>query len=226
MVITGSDGDRLFNIENITGSAHNDTLTGSNLANSLNGGAGDDIITGGAGADAIDGGSGNDTASYEASNAAVRVYLDGTAGVGGHAQGDTLTNIEHVIGSSHVDHLFGSGGNDHLEGNAGNDTLIGGSGADTLSGGAGLDRLEGGQGDDVLDGNDTLFGNEGADTLTGGTGADKFVLTLANPQNNNERISSVDTILDFNSADGDRIRIDTDRWHRKFTWGFGAQRCR
>ena len=209
---TTADGDRLFDIENITGGDGNDTLYGDGGNNALNGGAGDDVITGGAGADAIDGGSGNDTASYEASNAAVRVYLDGTAGVGGHAQGDTLTNIEHVSGSSHGDYLYGSGGNDHLEGNAGDDVILGHGGNDTLSGGSGNDSLNGGNGADTLNGgagNDTLFGNEGVDTLTGGTGADSFVLTLANPQNNNERISSVDTILDFNSADGDRIRIDT-----------------
>ena len=40
------------NFENITGSAHADTLTGDGLAN---------VIDGGAGADAMNGGAGNDT---------------------------------------------------------------------------------------------------------------------------------------------------------------------
>ncbi len=45
---TGADGnDTLENIENVIGSAFNDTLTGNSLANSLRGGVGDDTIDGG-----------------------------------------------------------------------------------------------------------------------------------------------------------------------------------
>ncbi len=38
-------GDRLYEIENVTGSAFNDTLTGNSGANVLQGGAGDDTLT-------------------------------------------------------------------------------------------------------------------------------------------------------------------------------------
>ncbi len=54
-------GDVLTSIENITGSAGNDTLTGNNNANEIVGGDGADVITGNLGSDSIDGGAGNDT---------------------------------------------------------------------------------------------------------------------------------------------------------------------
>ena len=54
-------GDRLTNIENLRGSAHNDTLTGNIGDNVLEGGAGADTLAGGGGADTLDGGAGKDT---------------------------------------------------------------------------------------------------------------------------------------------------------------------
>ena len=54
-------GDTLTNIENLRGSAHNDTLTGNGIANVLEGGDGDDTLTGGGGADTLDGGAGADS---------------------------------------------------------------------------------------------------------------------------------------------------------------------
>jgi Ca2+-binding RTX toxin-like protein len=50
--IDGTGGiDTLVGIENVTGSAFNDSLTGDDLANALQGGAGNDTLTGNAGAD-------------------------------------------------------------------------------------------------------------------------------------------------------------------------------
>ena len=46
-----AQGDQLNNIENLIGSAYDDTLTGNGSANILNGGAGDDELAGGSGAD-------------------------------------------------------------------------------------------------------------------------------------------------------------------------------
>ena len=48
---TGGDaeGDTLSNIENLTGSAHDDSLTGNDFGNDLSGGAGADTLNGGAG---------------------------------------------------------------------------------------------------------------------------------------------------------------------------------
>jgi Ca2+-binding RTX toxin-like protein len=54
-------GDSLTGIENLIGSAGNDTLTGNNSANVISGGDGADSITGHLGSDSISGGAGNDT---------------------------------------------------------------------------------------------------------------------------------------------------------------------
>ncbi|MEX0277107.1 MAG: Hint domain-containing protein, partial [Ruegeria sp.] len=57
-----ADGDSYTDIENVTGSAHDDVLTGSGDANVLDGGAGDDTLSGGAGDDVyiLQDGFGND----------------------------------------------------------------------------------------------------------------------------------------------------------------------
>ncbi|WP_246015744.1 beta strand repeat-containing protein, partial [Azospirillum griseum] len=145
----GTAGDLLVSIENLTGSAHADTLSGDGTANlldggagtdNLSGGAGNDTLIGGAGADTIDGGAGTDTASYATASAGVAVDLASGTGTAGDAAGDALTGIENVTGG------------------AGNDTLSGDSGANRLDGGAGDDRLEG------CGGNDTLIGGAGTDT--------------------------------------------------------------
>ena len=57
----GAGSDTLTNIENLTGSAHDDTLTGDANANTLSGLAGDDTLQGGAGNDTLDGGDGTAT---------------------------------------------------------------------------------------------------------------------------------------------------------------------
>jgi Ca2+-binding RTX toxin-like protein len=115
----GGGVDTLAGIENLIGSAFNDTLTGSGLGNVLAGGAGndvingkagndtlqggadDDILIGGAGSDALDGGAGNDTASYATSTAAVTVDLNAGTGLGGDAQSTTTaTGLRPVSRSS------------------------------------------------------------------------------------------------------------------------------
>ena len=47
-------------VEEVIGSAFNDTITGDDYGNTLRGGGGGDIITGGGGADTLNGGAGND----------------------------------------------------------------------------------------------------------------------------------------------------------------------
>jgi Ca2+-binding RTX toxin-like protein len=54
-------GDTFTSVENITGSAFNDTLVGNDGANSLVGGAGADTLIGGGGIDSLSGGDGDDT---------------------------------------------------------------------------------------------------------------------------------------------------------------------
>jgi large repetitive protein len=161
-----AEGDSLIGIENVIGSAYNDSIVGDEGHNfldggagddTLRGGAGDDTLVGGAGADLLDGGAGQDLADYSGSASWVNVNLtlqDGIAaqsggGAGNHAEGDTLIGIEHLVGSNdatHGDVLTGNAGNNLLIGLDGDDTLIGGAGNDTLIGGAGADRLDGGVG--------------------------------------------------------------------------------
>lgn len=100
-------GDRLLNFENVTGSAHSDTLFGNNIANVLNGGAGSDILYGDDGNDSLDGGSGRDT-------------LFGGSG------------LDVLLGGGDVDTLNGGDSADRLNGGAANDFLTGGSGNDVF----------------------------------------------------------------------------------------------
>lgn len=59
--VTGGSGtDTLSNIENLSGSQHNDRLTGDGNANTLRGGDGNDMLIGGAGNDQLYGDAGND----------------------------------------------------------------------------------------------------------------------------------------------------------------------
>ena len=139
---TGGDaeGDTLDSIEHLTGSAHADTLAGD---------AGNNVLEGGVGADTVDGGAGIDTASYAGSASRVDVRLSGTVVNFGDATGDTLTNIENLIGSAHNDTVVGNGQANALTGLDGNDLLWGSSGDDLLTGGPGADRLVGGAGNDT-----------------------------------------------------------------------------
>jgi Ca2+-binding RTX toxin-like protein len=123
-------GDVLTSIENLTGSAFDDTLIGDANAN---------IIEGGKGADWLNGLGGADTLSYARSGAAVAINLQSSYAAYGDAQGDTLFGFENVTGSAYWDWIFGDAGNNVINGGAGNDVLMGGSGADALIGGAGID---------------------------------------------------------------------------------------
>lgn len=93
-----AEGDTLFGIENLTGSALNDVLTGDANANTLTGGAGDDTLDGGDGTDLLIGGGGNDVL------------------VGGAGR-DTLK------GGNGNDTLIGGNGTDVMSGGAGADTF-------------------------------------------------------------------------------------------------------
>ncbi len=173
----------------LDGTPGDDTLVGDAQDNTLRGLAGNDVLAGQAGADTLDGGSGDDTASYTDSDAAVQVDLDAGTATGGHAQGDTLTGIEHLSGSAH---------NDTLRGAAGANTLRGHGGDDVLAGQAGADRLEGGTGADTLD------GGAGSDTLAGGAGADTFHYKAAA----DSTVANPDRIVDFSGSDGDGDHLD------------------
>jgi len=78
-----AERDRYYAIENLTGSAYDDSLTGDAGANVLGGGAGNDTLSGGAGNDTLIGGAGND-------------LLDGGTGADSivAGAGDTVTGGE------------------------------------------------------------------------------------------------------------------------------------
>jgi Ca2+-binding RTX toxin-like protein len=193
---TGGDaqGDVLDSIENLIGSDHADTLRGDAGVNKLSGGAGDDTLEGRGGADVLTGGDGADTASYLSSTAAVTVSLvAGVVGVGGDAEGDTLTSIEALTGSRYNDRLTGNAGDNTLDGQAGDDLLQGGGGADALLGGAGNDTATyadsaqavlvdlttgvgtGGDAEgDRLQDIENLIGSAQADELTGNASANRL----------------------------------------------------
>ena len=151
----GRGNDKLYGYSGtgtLEGESGNDTLFGGKGNDRLAGDLDNDTLIGGGGADVLDGGEGTDIADYSASTDAVQIYLDGTAGTGGHAAGDTLSNIENLIGSSYADTLTGDDAENVIESGGGNDRLFGGSGNDTLDGGGGMDMLTGGGGADILDG--------------------------------------------------------------------------
>ncbi len=180
--------------DTLVGGSGNDSLDGGTGNDDLDGGAGTDTLIGGAGADILDGGTGgDDTASYADSGAGVSVNLATGSTSGGDAAGDTLWNIENLIGSDYDDILIGNstgGGSNTLDGGLGNDTLSGAAGHDVLIGGAGNDSLS------AASGNDTLDGGAGVDTLDGGDGTDTLVWDLA------------DTIID-GGAGTDTLRVDS-----------------
>jgi Ca2+-binding RTX toxin-like protein len=136
-----AEGDSLSSIENLIGSQFDDVLSGSGAKNTLNGGAGDDTLFGGNAADKLIGSAGFDTVSYRYSHAGVIVDLKNNTATGGHAQGDTFSGIEKIIGSQFDDGLFGNGANNSLNGGAGDDVLRGGAGNDWLVGGEGKDTF-------------------------------------------------------------------------------------
>ncbi len=127
-----AQGDTLTGIEQVTGSAYNNSLIGSAGADSLYGGAGNDTLMGGAGADSLDGGTGVNMAEYATSGAAVNVNLTTGVNTGGDAQGDTLTNIQNLTGSTHNDTLTGDAGANVIYGGTGSDAIYGGAGNDTI----------------------------------------------------------------------------------------------
>jgi hypothetical protein len=105
---TGGDaqGDQLTNIQNLIGSANNDTFVASSQANKFDGGTG-----------------GSDTVSYAHSSSGVTVDLVNNVGSGGDAAGDTYVSIENVIGSTSNDTFIASSAANSFTGNGGTDTV-------------------------------------------------------------------------------------------------------
>lgn len=163
----------------------NEMIQGGDGADTLFGGAGDDTVAGGAGHNILRGDGGADLlkGGWQFDD------LHGGQGA------DTLfggLGDDWVVGGQDADQLFGEDGGD---------IVLGNMGADTLDGGWGDDIVRGGQGDDVVRGGggaDFVSGDRGYDVLIGGAGADTFHTFQG---------ASLDTVLDFDYAEGDRIRL-------------------
>jgi Ca2+-binding RTX toxin-like protein len=115
-------------IENVIGSALNDTLTGNDGANALTGNAGDDSLAGRGGADTLTGNAGSDTILGE----------------------DAQDLLEGGNGGDLID---GGGNDDTIDGGTGRDSLTGGAGDDVFLflGGYGKDTA-----DDYRQGKDSV----------------------------------------------------------------------
>ena len=191
-----AEGDKLFDIENLTGSAFNDSLTGDGGDNKLLGGAGADVLSGGAGADILRGDDGDDKLSGGAgadvlSGGVGTDILSGGMGAdildGGWGYFDTAVYADSSAGIEvnlatgvglggdaegdrliGIEQVEGSGFDDVIVGNSENNVLYGATGDDILDGGAGRDELHGGEG------RDELHGGDGRDELHGGAGGDKL----------------------------------------------------
>jgi Ca2+-binding RTX toxin-like protein len=219
--LLGGDGN-----DHLYGEADNDWLYGLNDDDFLFGGDGRDHLFGGADndwlhggddADYLYGGTGIDTAAYGGSDATVFVSLVTGRGFGGDAEGDQLTEIENLSGSRFADLLVGNDQNNELSGLGGNDSLLGGDGGDHLNGGEGDDTLNGG-GNTVraVDAAGHVYVTyQQGDVLTGdgpdNVGADRFVFSSIEDIGNftvySSSVDIADIIMDFNSAEGDRIDL-------------------
>ena len=199
-------GDTLRNIQNLTGSAFDDTLKGDSNANVLDGGDGSDTLKGGGGADTFNGGlnldgkTDMDIVTFEDAKIGVKADLSTGTGTAGDGSQVKFISIAGLTGSSH---------GDTLTGDSEKNTLDGGDGADTLNGKGGNDTLNGDGG------KDTLIGGLGSDTLTGGTENDVFKYnSIDESQNAFESNGHVkyDTITDFEQGKDtiDLSSIDAD----------------
>jgi Ca2+-binding RTX toxin-like protein len=143
-----AEGDQLYGIEGLIGSAYRDLLVGGDQGDILHGEGGadqlggldgndklyggdcNDLLEGGFGDDRLDGGGGTDTASlYNYGSGVVADLAKGTAS-GTNTGHDTLISIENLTGTPYVDRLAGDGRANVLDGAFGADVLTGRGGAD------------------------------------------------------------------------------------------------
>jgi Ca2+-binding RTX toxin-like protein len=129
--------------DELYGGDDDDALAGGDGDDKLYGGAGDDVLRPGAGEDLVDGGGGYNAVDYSDAGGGIFLLLEsGTAG--GAAFGDTLANVQKVVGSAFNDVIAasGSGAPETIDGGAGDDTLMAGQvDGERLIGGYGNDQL-------------------------------------------------------------------------------------
>lgn len=158
---------------------------GNELDNVLTGNNSKNVLVGYAGDDTLDGGGGADVLNGGAGN---DVYIvDSGDKIIDSAGIDTVQASFSYTLAANLENLALTGTADiNGTGNALGNAITGNAGVNILTG---------------LGGDDTLDGGAGADTLIGGSGADTFLFKAATA------FSSVDTVTDFNAAEGDKLDL-------------------
>lgn len=203
--VSEDESDSLISIENLIGSAFNDSLSGNNLANvlwgrggvdNLIGNNGDDVLYGEAGDDNLRGRNDNDTLYGGDAND----FLQGGEGndtIDGGAGWDRANfflslptdaqigaNVDLAIQGVAQDTNHGLDtliGIEHVSGTTLADNLYGNAGVNWIWGQGGGDTLDGRDGDDLIE-----TGSAGANTVIGGAGNDTLSFF-----NNNDFTSGV-----------------------------------
>ncbi len=180
-----AEGDKLFDVENVFASGHNDFVLGNAKSNTLIGQAGNDTLIGGLGTDTLDGGADNDTLRGGLGNdkitggegidtAQFTDWNGTTAGLlttistritlaDGDAASEARLLSTSIKGTFPVTVVTTTLETDTL---SGIENVVGTNFADTMTGNRDNNTLEG------RDGNDTLDGGKGSDILNGGDGTD------------------------------------------------------
>jgi parallel beta-helix repeat protein len=179
--MTGNDSNNV-----VSGGRGDDRLNGKGGEDTLKGGAGDDTLNGGDGADTMSGGAGDDTFF-------VNFVGDEVNEKAGEGTDTIYTSVSYTMKEG-IENLYLTGLAYEGKGNVGDDSIFGNGLANVLRGAEGDDSLSGSGGDDILK------GGQGSDTMSGGAGADVFSY-----DSDSEIVDEM--ILDFNSADGDKIDL-------------------
>lgn len=189
----------------IFGTPNNDNIMGTPGADTIYAFAGNDTLIGLGGNDTLDGGDGEDTGDYSSATQGINVTLgaSGFATNDGFGTQDTLSGIDHILGSQYNDTIVGDAGwNNRLVGGDGNDNLSGLGGNDTLTGGAGADTF--------------LFNSvsEGIDTVTdfSHSSGDKIFIPSTFGATSTSQFSYNDTTgaLSFNSTQFATLNTNSD----------------
>ncbi len=186
---------------NGTGNALDNHLHGNRYHNVLSGGDGNDDLDGSLGNDTMYGGRGQDTFHVDPTADVVVEYLN-------EGIDEVIATIDYTLGAN-VENLtlLDAGGAIDGTGNSLHNSISGNASSNILSGLDGWDFLfgYGGNNSSVGDaGDDTLYGGASADMLRGGTGADWFVFESAADTTDG---MLHDHVMDFSSAEGDKIRF-------------------
>jgi Ca2+-binding RTX toxin-like protein len=195
--------DVLIGIENVLGSAGNDTITGDGQSNILNGWHGDDLLIGGGGSDILIGGAGTDTVDYSNHYLDIEYFLDASGNgwasdtLYGGTMTDSLVGVEIVLMRTYDDYIVGDANPNLLDGGQGDDTILGLGGDDTLVGGEGNDSLVGGDGQDMA-----VYAGNSAGYVFGTDGAGRFTVTDIDPGDGDEGSDVLEGIEQVQFADG------------------------